>query len=147
MSKFMTDPTFTWQEFVYSFVPWEAVPTNVEEMGYLTAKGYVSMGPLMIRWMYLMSTGMGWEAAGYATTQNSLGFYRMMSKGRNIATVATNPLLAAGVLAGASAYYVHTSPPPTEAHRSEPGQTSWWRAVAQAMTGTGPGIGGANIGI
>ena len=140
-----TTPTPTIEEFVYSYDPRKWNPKTIEDLLYWEIKGALLVAPYATKMAFFMSRGMAFADAGYMASQGSLGAYRFISKLNRIKYIA-NPLVAVGAAAAVSAYYVHTSPAPTEALRSEPGQTSWWRAVAQAMTGTGMGVGSWNHG-
>ncbi len=154
---FMDEPTFTIEEFVYSWVPgvhW--IPRDIEKLGYTTAKLGILVAPLAARavWIYRWGVipaevvamhGGRWAASGYLATQESFGLYRLFSKVRTGVTIASSPVAWVAGTAIAAQHYTLTHPAPTEALRSEPGQTSWWRSVAQALTGTGPGIGSAKI--
>lgn len=143
--------TPTLEEFIYSWHPVEmfAVPRTFEDMFYWDIKIAMATVPTFVKTAMYMRSGMTFAQAGYAAT-DTYGALKLFKRASRAASVvrflATGPGMVFAV-AAASAHHVHTSPPPTEALRSEPGQTSWWRAVAQALTGTGPGIGGANIGI
>lgn len=154
-----TEPTFTIEEFVYSWVPgvhW--IPRDIETLGYTTAKLGILVAPLMAKavWIYQWGVipaevvkmhGGRWIAARYLATQESWSLSRFMSKWDRRITAARNPAFLVLATSLVAQHHTLTSPAPTEALRSEPGQTSWWRSVAQSLTGTGPGIGGADVGI
>lgn len=142
MAKLEVTPTL--EEFGYSFIPTNWLDPSLENLFYWEVKASISLGPLAARTLWMMRAGMTFEAAGYAATQNSYFMYRVFSKGRTIATVATAPPLLIGATALAAHHYTMTSPPPTSALRSEPGQTSWWRAVAQSIGAGGFGTGSWN---
>ena len=147
----MSDFTPTLEEFVYSWYPSNLfkVPETAEEMLYLDIKIAMAVGPTFVRTALYMRAGMTFMEAGYAATDtySALKYFKRGSRAITILRSIVNPVgavAASGVVAGV---YVHTSPAPTPALRSEPGETSWWRSVAQAMTGTGVGLGGADIGL
>ena len=143
--------TPTLEEFIYSWAPSNMmkVPRTTEEMFYWDVKIAIATVPTFVRTAIYMRAGMTFAEAGYAAT-HTYGAYRHMQRGARAASIvralATGPGMVAAA-AAASAHYVHTNPAPTEALRSEPGETSWWRSVAQALTGIGPGIGGADLGL
>lgn len=85
-----------------------------------------------------------YHAGGYAAT-NTIHFYRvgrtMQFVGQAAAAVPVVAMLTAPMVAGfVGNTWVASQLPEHE-------QAPWWQSVAQALTGTGPGIGGADIGL
>lgn len=107
---FMDEPTFTLNEFVYSWVPgvhW--VPRDLEALGYFTGKLSVGILPIAARAAYLYQFGnipaavvaqhgSRWAAAG-SIAMDTVSGYRFASMVARVGRFVTHPLGAAVLLA------------------------------------------------
>ena len=78
--SFWEEPTFTIEEFVYSWHPMSWVPNNIEQLMYFNIKMGMLVGPWALRTAYFVRQGMLLADAGYLASQNSLSIYRWMTK-------------------------------------------------------------------
>ncbi len=129
---FMEEPTFTLEEFVYSWVPgvhW--VPKNLEALGYTTAKIATGVLPVMGRATYLYQFGYiapeiiamhggRWTAAGFIATQESFTFFRLISKAARAGRFLTSP---AGLLLTAAVTLAYAIP---DSSKPPPDMTVTW---------------------
>lgn len=134
---FMDEPTFTLEEFVYSWVPGKHwVPRDIEGLGYTTGKIATVILPVaakaayIYRWGNLTAAtiamhGGRWQAATYVATQESFGMYRLFSRGARFGRFMTNPLTAPIAVALAVAYSI---PPDV---RDASGMTGYERYQAE----------------
>ena len=137
----MREPTPTLEEFVYSFTPSGFIPRDLEGLLYFDIKAAMLVLPTMGRTAWIMATtGASFETAAFAAT-DTIGWYRFMSKLRTTGRIISSPVAMVALSGLAAHHHTMTSPPPTEALRSEPGQASWWRAVAQSIGAGGIGVG------
>lgn len=77
--SFFEEPTFTLEEFVYSWHPHNFVPTNIEQMMYFNIKAGMLIGPWAVRTAYFMRGGLAFLDAGYLASQESYAIYRWMT--------------------------------------------------------------------
>ncbi len=114
-------------EYWYDSATYALIWTNIAV--YANVASYAIWGPA--QW------------TGYVTLNQGLGVLFASSTG-----VLAGGALAAGVL-GVSAVAANEYVEALEPHAPEDqaGKQSFWRSVAQALTGTGIGIGGADVGI
>ncbi len=137
----MEEPTPTLEEFIFSWSPGNIVPTNLEGMFYFEIKVAILVAPTMVHTAWIMATtGVSFQTAAYMAT-DSKAWWWAFKKVHSYGKVLSNPAAVVGLAAFAAHHHTMTSPAPTLALRSEPGQTSWWRSVSQSLTGTGVGVG------
>jgi hypothetical protein len=91
-------------------------------------------------WIWLGTGAIAADAAATASAVGTTNLAAEFTLWRYMSMIRAIPVATVPAIAFTAHYHTMTSPPSTEAHRSEPGETSWWRAVAQAMTG-GVGVG------
>ncbi len=137
-----------------SFLDWveetqdtEFSPTFQEFMwSYVKLPGHMLRGPSTEDLFYFnihmahFGAHYAWHASrvgGYAAWDTFSGWRmsQMLSRPYRVAKVLANPVAAVGAAGLVAAHHTLTSPPPTAALAAEPGQTSWWRSVAQGLTG------------
>jgi hypothetical protein len=137
----LTEPTPTLEEFIYSWTPSGFVPTDLEGWLYFDIKVAILVAPTMVQTAWIMATtGVSFQTAAYMATDTKAWWWAL-KKMQTYGKFARSPAL----VVGAAGLYAHqhtmSSPPPTVALRSEPGQASWWRAVAQSIGAGGFGVG------
>ena len=122
-------------------------PQSEEETAYFLTRTAMLVGPAAYTFAQTPSAaaialhGSNFAARGYAAT-NSYGAYKIVRDASRFVKAASTGPGAVALTAAAAHHYVMSNPPPTEALASEPGQTSWWRAVAQSIGAGGFGAGG-----
>ncbi len=143
--------TPTFEEFLWSHVrtPWEMAhiysPMTLfqdqETIDYRTEQVLYKNIDLAIA-----GVGLGisywWTGSMYQAT-NSLTFYRVAATMRNIGVVANATPVVAALAGPMLAGYAATSIAIENAPEHE--RSSLWQSVAQALTGTGPGVGGWSL--
>ncbi len=94
MSRFMTEPTPTLEEYFWSHFNLMSYD-ELEDVLYKTIDLYLLFGPLMAKAIYnRLVGGMAWSAASYAAGSESWGLYRFMTKpGRALGMVKKHPVI------------------------------------------------------
>ncbi len=136
-----------------SFLDWveetqdtEFSPTFEEFMwSYVKLPGHMLRGPstedLFYFDLHMAHFGVhyAWHASrvgGYAAWDTFAGWRmsQLLSRPYRFAKIMANPFGAVAAAGIVAAHHTLTSPPPG-VFAAEPGQTSWWRSVAQGLTG------------
>ncbi len=145
--------TLTFEEYLWSHVrtPWEIAEIydprtpweDQETIDYRTEQALYKSIDLAIA-----GTGLGisyWHTGSMYQATNSLTFYRVASQMRNIGLVA-RALPTVGLLAGPMVVGYSGVAYSAEVLAETPGReheaSGLWQIMSQALTGTGPGIGG-----